>query len=334
MNEKKTVTEQNDVWVLGNHRLICGDCTSKEVVDKLFRKDKCDLLFTSPPYDNQRVYKVGSIKWTDLMKGMTEVIPSNENTQVLINLGLIHRNYEWQPYWQEWLDWIRTPEGGSWRRFGWYIWDQGSGLPGDWNGRLAPCFEFVFHFNHNPRTPNKIIPCVSAGKAVPLDKRGGLRQKSGTDAAHWTHAGKPVQDMRIPDALIRVQREATSGIQREHPAVFPIKFPEFVIKTYSNENEIVYEPFSGSGTVILASENTNRKCYAVELAPEYVDVTIRRFHKMFPSGDKAILETSGESFFAVAKRKNIELPDDNEFRELTGTKKLDYQPSATLESFM
>ncbi|MEH7830484.1 hypothetical protein [Gemmobacter denitrificans] len=39
----------------------------------------------------------------------------------------------------------------GWRRFGWYVWDQGPGLPGDWDGRLAPSHEFIFHFNRQPR---------------------------------------------------------------------------------------------------------------------------------------------------------------------------------------
>jgi DNA modification methylase len=68
--------------------------------------------------------------------------------QVLVNLGLIHRDNEWQPYWAGWLDWMRAR---GWRRFGLYTWDQGPGLPGDWNGRLSPAFELLFHFNREAR---------------------------------------------------------------------------------------------------------------------------------------------------------------------------------------
>jgi hypothetical protein len=66
----------------------------------------------------------------------------------LVNLGLIHREGEWQPYWQGWLGWLRAQ---GWWRFGLYAWDQGPGLPGDWNGRLAPAFELVFHLNREAR---------------------------------------------------------------------------------------------------------------------------------------------------------------------------------------
>jgi hypothetical protein len=66
---------------------------------------------------------------------------------VLVNLGLVHRDNEWLPYWQGWFDWMRS-EG--WCRFGLYVWDQGAGMPGGWAGRLAPAFELVFHFNPQP----------------------------------------------------------------------------------------------------------------------------------------------------------------------------------------
>jgi DNA modification methylase len=115
------------------------------------------LVFTSPPYGNQRDYTTGGAEdWDGLMRGVFARLPLSEDAQVLVNLGRIHRDNEWQIYWHAWLDWMREQ---GWRRFGFYVWDQGPGLPGDWNGRLAPAFEFVFHFNRKARKPNKIVPC-------------------------------------------------------------------------------------------------------------------------------------------------------------------------------
>jgi DNA modification methylase len=103
--------------------------------------ERASLLFTSPPYANQRDYTTGGIgNWDVLMQGafgrLAHVLA--DDGQILVNLGLVHCDNEWQPYWQGWLDWMRQQ---GWRRFGFYIWDQGPGLPGDWNGRLAPAFE-------------------------------------------------------------------------------------------------------------------------------------------------------------------------------------------------
>ena len=143
--------------------------------------------------------------------------------QVLVNLGLIHRDSEWQPYWAGWLDWMRAR---GWRRFGLYTWDQGPGLPGDWNGRLAPAFEFVFHFNRQARQANKIVPCKWAGTP---NKGSGLRAADGT-ISEYQHAGLPVQDFRIPDNVLRLTRHKGRGIETEHPAVFPVVLPEFLMR--------------------------------------------------------------------------------------------------------
>jgi hypothetical protein len=63
---------------------------------------------------------------------------------MLVNLGLVHREGSVVRYWDDWLTWM--PRQG-WRFFGWYVWDQGVTVPGDWAGRLAPRHEFLFHFN-------------------------------------------------------------------------------------------------------------------------------------------------------------------------------------------
>ena len=221
------VSLPGDLWTLGNHRLLCGDSTAPNAVARLMGGDRASLLFTSPPYGNQRDYTTGGIgDWEALMQGVFAHIPMTEDGQVLVNLGLIHRDNEWQPYWQGWLDWMR---GHGWRRFGLYVWDQGPGLPGDWNGRLAPAFEFVFHFNRQARRPNKTVPCKWAGHIN--DSHGGMRAKDG-HVGEWTHAGQGVQETRIPDNVIRITRHKARGIETEHPAVFPVKLAEFALETW------------------------------------------------------------------------------------------------------
>jgi DNA modification methylase len=158
--------------VIGNATLYLGDCI--EVMRGL--RDGCqngdvsveqgrgagndlktrifDAVITSPPYAQQRDYGGKIANWDALMMGCFGAIPAHEKTQILVNLGQIHRDGEVVPYWEPWRDWMRA-EG--WRFFGWYVWDQGDGLPGDWNGRLGPCHEYVFHFNRKSRRANKGI---------------------------------------------------------------------------------------------------------------------------------------------------------------------------------
>ena len=107
------VTRPNDVWQLGAHRVICGDASDATVVAALMDADKAVLCFTSPPYGNQRDYTNTIIDWDALMRGVFSQLPMAVNGQVLVNLGLIHREQEVIPYWDGWLDWMRTQ---GWRR--------------------------------------------------------------------------------------------------------------------------------------------------------------------------------------------------------------------------
>jgi DNA modification methylase len=215
------VSRPGDVWQLGAHRVICGDAADATVVAALMAGEQAALCFTSPPYGNQRDYTNTIIDWDALMRGVFNQLPMAANGQVLVNLGLIHRDNEVIPYWDGWLDWMRTQ---GWRRFAWYVWDQGPGLPGDWNGRLAPSFEFVFHFNRQARQANKIMPCKFAGQETHLRKDGSstaMRKKDGTIGG-WTAAGTPTQDTKIPDSVIRIMRhKGKIGQDIDHPAVFP-----------------------------------------------------------------------------------------------------------------
>lgn len=297
------VSRAGDVWALGPHRLICGDAADANVVAALMQGERARLCFTSPPYGNQRDYTTGGIAdWDALMRGVFAQLPMADDAQVLVNLGLIHRDNEFVPYWDGWLGWMRTQR---WRRFAWYVWDQGPGMPGDWAGRFAPSFEFVFHFNRASRKPNKIVPCKHAGQESHLRADGSstaMRSKEG-EVGGWTHAGQPTQDTRIPDSVIRVMRhKGKIGQDIDHPAVFPVALPQFVIEAYSDEGDLVFEPFGGSGTTMLAAQRIGRICRTVEIAPEYVDVAVRRFQQNRPDVPVTLLAT-GQSFDEVAAER-------------------------------
>ena len=292
------VSQPGDIWQLGAHRLICGDSTDPAVVAALMADDQARLCFTSPPYGQQRDYTQGIADWDALMRGVFANLPMADDGQVLVNLGLIHRDNEFIPYWDGWLSWMRT---NGWRRFGWYVWDQGPGMPGDWAGRLAPSFEFVFHFNRESRKPHKIVPCKHAGQDSHLRADGSSTAMRGKDGevGGWTHAGQPTQDYRIPDSVIRVMRhKGKIGRDIDHPAVFPVALPEHILLAYSDPGDIVFEPFGGSGTTILAAQRTGRQARAIELAPSYTDVAVKRFQQNHPDIPVTLLAT-GQTFAEV-----------------------------------
>jgi hypothetical protein len=114
---KQPISRPGDVWQLGPHRLICGDASDPAAIATLMQGEQASLCFTSPPYGNQRDYTSGGIAdWDGLMRGVFAQMPMAADGQVLVNLGLIHRDNEFIPYWDPWLDWMRTQ---GWRRFAW-----------------------------------------------------------------------------------------------------------------------------------------------------------------------------------------------------------------------
>ncbi|MDR2891616.1 MAG: ParB N-terminal domain-containing protein [Deltaproteobacteria bacterium] len=293
------VTRLGDIWQLGEHAIVCADSADADAVAALMDSGPASLCFTSPPYGGQRDYTHKIKDWDSLMQGVFRSLPVSPDAQVLVNLGLIHRDHEVQPYWNGWIECMRT---SGWRFFGWYVWDQGFGLPGDWSGRLAPSHEFIFHFNKEARRPNKIVPCIYAGQTSHLRKDGtssGIRDPDGK-VGTWTHEGKPTQDYRIPDSIVHIGRQrGPIGKDIDHPAVFPIAFPEYIIATWAQTGDVVFEPFCGSGTTVIAGQRRGVKVRAVEIAPAYVDVALIRFSRLFPD-IPITLRSSGESFAQVA----------------------------------
>ena len=263
-------TKPGDLWRLGRHRLLCGDSTVVTDVERLMGGEEADICFTSPPYAEQRDYDKPLPPWQQLMCDVFGIVPLKDDGQLLVNLGMVHRDGEWIPYWDGWIEFMRS---AGWRRFGWYVWDQGSGLPGDWNGRLAPSHEFIFHFNRVSRKANKTVETKLGGQ----QKTGkGLRKQDGT-VGEWTHAGRLYQPTKIQDSVIRINRHSTFTEAVDHPAVFPVALADEFLKAFSSPGAIAYEPFLGGGSSLIACEQTDRTCYGMEISPAYCDVIIRRW---------------------------------------------------------
>lgn len=253
------------VETISNHAtLYLGDC--RDILPEL---TGIDLAVTSPPYDQQRDYgsKIGN--WAEMMGDVASGLSASLNPkgQALVNLGLVHRDGRVIRYWDPF---VAAMEAREWRLFGWYVWDQLSGMMGDWNGRLAPSHEFIFHFNRAARSVNKTKPTL--GGRI---HSGNLRQVDGTSKLK-SHDGRPVQPTKIPDSVIRTVRETTTGFTAEHPARFPEAFAAELIAPFSNQGETVLDPFMGSGTTGSAAVRMGRQFIGIEAEPKYFDIARRR----------------------------------------------------------
>lgn len=288
--EIEPVSQTGDLWHIGEHRLLCGDSTVKEDVERFMDGKKANMLFTSPPYAHQRDYHSEIGDWDELMQGVFSHLPMIEDGQILVNLGLPHQHGEWNDFWYDWTLWMQNQ---GYKRFGWYVWDQGPGLPGDWKGRLAPSFEFVFHFNRMAKTPNKSVE--KKPESITPFASGTLRDKKGK-LSNDSSAELGLQPTKIPDNVIRIMREKNSYLISDsiHPAMFPVRFPVFFLQTWMQEGDICYEPFSGSGTTLIACEQLSRKCFAIEISPQYVDVAVRRYVQYVGTPENVFCERDGE----------------------------------------
>lgn len=266
--------ESGQLWQLGDHRLICGDCTDADVVARVMGGEKADICFTSPPYADQRQYHIGNFDWLNLANGFSSCVFNvlGNPADFIVNLGMSYKDGRCNLYWD---DWLKYCESLGHPLYGWYVWDKGTGFPGEWNGRLAPAHEFLFHFSIGRVSARKWIDkAESSFERNRYAHKSAQRKVDGTwkapSSEHLKH-----QPTKIPDSVVRINRE-TEGYG-DHPAVFPVELPEFMLRTWSDDDAIVYEPFSGSGTTIIACENLGRKCRAIEISPAYVAVALQRW---------------------------------------------------------
>lgn len=266
--QKKWGTERGQLWEITGpsgmvHRLLCGDSTDAGDVERVMGGETCDLCFTSPPYAQQRNYEKKIDDWDGLMQGVFGNIPANEKTQVLVNLGLIHREKQWVSYWNDWIEWMNSQ---GWLKYGWYVWDKSCGGRED-GCRLPNAHEFVWHFCKQPVKPIKCEPCETAGKktACPSkysDKNG---QYSSDDKVITRN------DFRVRGSVCRLGR-AAEPIEG-HPAAYPSRLVMYFAEHWAG---LIYDPFLGSGTTMVAAENLNRRCFGIEISAAYCGVILQR----------------------------------------------------------
>jgi site-specific DNA-methyltransferase (adenine-specific) len=238
-----------DIYQLGRHRLMCGDSTSVEDVEKLMDGAKADMVFTDPPYalfgNSTGVAGICDDKMTrPFFLAIFQRL--KENTKLF---GHIYACCDWHSAFS--LQAMAKQAGLTEKNL--CIWDKGDGGLG---AMYQQCYEMVWFFANSPLATQTI------GK-----KKAGER----------TVNGKP--------NIWRYSRENSGS--RVHNAQKPVKMVEFALSNSTDSGELVLDLFGGSGTTLIASEGIKRTCYMMELDPKYVDVIINRWEQF--TGEKAVL---------------------------------------------
>jgi len=253
------VAAPGDVWLLGRHRLVCGDSTDPLSVDKALNGVKPHLMVTDPPY---------GVEYDPTWRAKAGVNKSKGKLGKVLN--------DDKADWRE--AWALFPGDVA------YVWHAGL-FARDVQESLEACDFQVrsqiiwakdrfalsrghYHWQHEP--------CWYAVKGT----------------GHWSGD-------RAQSTLWSIKAREDGGVG--HGTQKPVECMKRPIENNSSPGQAVYEPFSGSGTTIIAAEMTGRACHAIELNAAYVDVAIKRWQEF--TGQTATLEGDGRSFTDVATER-------------------------------
>jgi DNA modification methylase len=290
-NEPKT--KMGDIYQLGNHRLMCGDCKDYGSIEELLNGKQINIAITSPPYASQRTYDESSgfkpigvddfVEWyADVASNIMANLASDGSYFCNIKPnaeGLKRELYVFDLVLAHVREW-------GWNFADEFCWER-AGIPQQVARRFKNQFEPIYHFTKGEWKfrPDEV---KHKAKSVPKAKGKGAgntnaAQRQGKMSA--VAGNEVVEGMAYPgNRLPTFQSEALG-----HPAAYPVGLPEFFIKAYTDTNDIVFDPFMGSGSTLIAAEKNNRKAYGTELSPKYCDVIVKRWEDF--TGKKAVLLT-------------------------------------------
>lgn len=271
------ISALGDVWICGNHRIMCGDSTSATDVSKLLGTVKPHIMVTDPPYGVE--YDAGWRNKAKRTKDTTKTVGGTAMGKVLND-----DRADWHEAWELFPGDVA------------YVWHAGL--------HTSEVYDSL------TRTGFKIRAQIIWVKSSLLISRGHY---------HWQHepCWYAVRDKatghwhgdRKQSTIWKIDKPQKS--ETGHSTQKPVECMLRPIENNSSPGQAIYEPFSGSGTTIVACEMTGRCCFAMELNPGYVDVAVSRWQSF--SGNRAMRESDGALFsdLAPSVKLAIKEPKDN-----------------------
>ena len=249
------ITKPGDLWLLGNHRLLCGDSTKAEDVERLMAGAKALLCQTDPPY------------------GIAYVSNAQSKGQATSHVEIENDELDGEKL-QAFLEaTIRAAVPWLVDNCAFYLWHpmltQGTFFA------AAAAADILIH--------RQIIWC----KPSLVFGRGDYHWQHELCFYGWRKGHRPeFYGERNQTTLWHVGRETS----KDHPTAKPVAIWEPPFRNHTKKGDVVYEPFSGSGSQLIAAEQLGRKCYGMEISPAYCDVIVKRWETL--TGKKAELEVN------------------------------------------
>ena len=282
-DEGLAVSRLGDMWLLGEHRILCGDATQAESYELLMAGDRARMVFTDPPYNvpiDGHVCGLGSVKHREFAMASGEMSREEFTTflkTVMQHLaahsvdGSIHYHC---------MDWRHI---GEILEAGAAAYDEFKNLC-VWakdNGGMGTFY----------RSRHELVFVFKAGTA-PHTNNFGLGEKGRYRTNVWEYRG------------VNTRRKGRLDELALHPTVKPVAMVADALKDVSGRGEIVLDPFSGSGTTLIAAQKTGRRARVMELDPIYVDRAVRRWQQF--AKDEAVVASTGLSFDDTARLRAAE----------------------------
>lgn len=285
-------TRLGDVWVMGRHRLMCGDSTDPAQVERLMAGREADLLLTDPPY-NVAYHQNDSDKWDP------KLAKQRTDRKVILN-----DKFDDEASFQRFIE-DAMAAGKAVMRAGatWYVWFAAMHSPAVFQAMeevgLPPKQELVWVKNHFVlgRSDYQWMhePCLFGWKGgaphyfantraetTVIDDVQNLKKLSKADLRQM------LEEILSPDNPSTVLRFDKPVASAEHPTMKPVKLFARLIRNSSRKGDAVLDLFGGSGTTAVACEQMGRDAYLMELDPSYCDVIVERWERL--TGREARLE--------------------------------------------
>jgi DNA modification methylase len=259
-----------DLFEIGEHRLFCGDSTNSDQVEKLMNGKKWDLMATSPPYNQGN--SCGNLLHT---KGLGI---GKKDVKLYEDKNSDNRTSE--DYYKFCIDILNTSSIFKNENEHTVCWNVA------YNAKSRNDYGVIIFSNDNPYQVKETI-IWDKTHSINLPQIGIYSRRCEfvfvMSSNEKYHTSQTYNDCRWNYWQIKSAGSQITGEDVEHRAAYPIEFASKMVTDFSIENDLIYEPFTGSGTTMVAAHQVKRKCYGMELDPKYCQMIVNRMRKLDPS---------------------------------------------------